>query len=139
MSGRVTQKEIARKAGVDASTVSLALAGHPRIPESTRAHIRQVAAELGYRPDPALSSIAAARWQGRRDAKGTALAFLADDLKTAEIELKLYLEGVRQQAGLLGYGIEARMASRGRIHVFSALDDIDALRNCDPEAVVTIS
>jgi DNA-binding LacI/PurR family transcriptional regulator len=106
MKKRITQRDIAKKAGVDVSTVSLALSSHPRIPEVTRARIEAVAKELGYRPDPALSSIASARWKGRRDDKGTTLAFLVDDLKTAEIELKLYLDGVRQQADLLGYHVE---------------------------------
>lgn len=106
MTQRITQKDIARKTGVDASTVSLALSGHPRIPTATRARVEAAAKELGYRPDPALASIAAARWKGRRDAKGTTLAFLVDDLKTAEIELMLYLDGVRQQADLLGYRVE---------------------------------
>lgn len=106
MERRITQKDIAKKAGVDGSTVSLALSGHPRIPGATRARIEAVAEELGYRPDPALATIAAARWKGRRDARGTTLAFLADDLKTAEIELKLYLDGVQHQADLLGYRVE---------------------------------
>lgn len=106
MEKRITQRDIAKKAGVDVSTVSLALSSHPRIPEATRTRIETIAKELGYRPDPALASIAAARWKGRRDNKGTTLAFLADDLKTAEIELKLYFNGVRQQAELLGYHVE---------------------------------
>lgn len=106
MNPRITQKDIAREAGVDASTVSLALSGHPRIPEATRSRIQAIAEKLGYRPDPAFAGIAAARWKGRRDARGTTLAFLVDNLSTAEIELKLYLQGVRQQADLLGYRVE---------------------------------
>lgn len=106
MQKRVTQRDIAQKAGVDVSTVSLALNKHPRIPATTRARILDIAQELGYRPDPALSSIAASRWAGHRDARGMVLAFLVDDLRKAEVELKLYLEGVRQQADSLGYLLE---------------------------------
>lgn len=107
MPGRISQRDIARRAGVDVSTVSLALGDHPRIPAATKARIRTWADELGYRPDPALSSIAANRWQGRRDVKGVTLAFLSDDLRTAEPELKLYHQGIVRQAAELGYGVQA--------------------------------
>lgn len=103
---RVTFMDIAREAGVDKSTVSLALSGHPRISAATRERVRAVAKRLGYAPDPALSSLAAARWQGRRDHKGLVLAFVCDDLKKAEPELRACLAGVRRQAALLGYGVE---------------------------------
>jgi len=107
MSARTTQREIARAAGVDVSTVSLALHSHPRIPAETRNRIQALAGEMGYRPDPALSSIAASRWQGRRSLKGIVLAFLSDDLGIAEPELKLYHQGLLRQAGELGYGVDA--------------------------------
>lgn len=105
MKQRVGQRDIARECGVDVSTVSLALSGHPRIPEATQARVRAVAERLGYRPDPALASIAASRWQGRRSVAGTMLAFLVDDRKNPEPELKLYEAGIRRQAELLGYGV----------------------------------
>ena len=103
---RVTFLDIAREAGVDKSTVSLALSGHPRISAATRERVRAVAERLGYAPDPALSSLAAARWQGRRDHKGLVLAFVCDDMRTAEPELRAYFAGVKRQAALLGYGVE---------------------------------
>jgi len=107
MPKRITQRDIARAARVDVSTVSLALHAHPRIPAATRNRIQSLAGKMGYRPDPAFASIAACRWQGRRNVKGIMLAFLADDLRSAEPELKLYHQGIVQQAGALGYGVEA--------------------------------
>ncbi len=104
---RVTFLDIARAAGVDKSTVSLALSGHPRISEATRERVRAVAEKLGYAPDPALASLAALRWRGapgRR--KGLVLAFVCDDLRKAEPELRACLAGVKRQAALLGYGVE---------------------------------
>lgn len=98
--------DIAREAGVDKSTVSLALSGHPRISAATKERVRAVSERLGYAPDPALSSLAAARWQGRRDHKGVVLAFVCDDLKKAEPELRACLAGVKRQAALLGYDVE---------------------------------
>lgn len=45
---RITMRAIAEKAGVSTSTVSLALSGHPRIPERTRRQIRELAEAMGY-------------------------------------------------------------------------------------------
>ncbi len=42
-------KDVARKAGVDVSTVSLAINNDPRIKDETRARIIAIASELGYR------------------------------------------------------------------------------------------
>lgn len=106
MNKRVTQRDIAAAAGVDVSTVSLALHAHPRIPVSTRERIRLLANEMGYRPDPALSSIAGLRWQGKRDVKGCVIGFLADAPEEAEIEVTMQQRGIRDQAAALGYGVE---------------------------------
>ncbi|GAB4196252.1 MAG: LacI family DNA-binding transcriptional regulator [Phycisphaeraceae bacterium] len=47
----VTLKEIAEKAGVSLTTVSIALGSEGRISEATRKRIRALAEELGYRPN----------------------------------------------------------------------------------------
>lgn len=104
---RITQRDIAREAGVDVSTVSLCLSAHPRIPERTREKVLSVATRLGYQRDPALAAIASCRWSGRRDNTGLVIAFVVDDLESAEIELRLYLEGAKDRAEALGYRIEA--------------------------------
>lgn len=44
----VTQKQIAEQLGVSHQLVGLALNGHPRVSEETRAKIKETAAELGY-------------------------------------------------------------------------------------------
>ncbi|WP_064076981.1 LacI family DNA-binding transcriptional regulator [Prescottella equi] len=46
----VTSYEVARRAGVSQSTVSRALRGDPRVVESTRERIRELAREMGYVP-----------------------------------------------------------------------------------------
>ncbi len=106
MSRRVTQRDIAREAGVDVSTVCLSLNGHPRIPAATRERIAALAQTMGYRPDPALSSIAMTRWQGRRDVAGLVIGFLGDAKAETEIEARIQEEGAREQAQALGYGLE---------------------------------
>jgi DNA-binding LacI/PurR family transcriptional regulator len=45
-------KDVARAADVSKAMVSHALSGEGRIPRQTRARVRRVAEELGYRPDP---------------------------------------------------------------------------------------
>ena len=47
---RVILKDIARKAGVHVTTVSLALRNHPRLPEITRKRIRRLRAKWGTSP-----------------------------------------------------------------------------------------
>ena len=47
----VTIRTIAQKAGVSTSTASRALNDNPRISEKTRARVKKIASELGYRPN----------------------------------------------------------------------------------------
>jgi DNA-binding LacI/PurR family transcriptional regulator len=51
VAGRIGIKEVARAAGVSTTTVSHALSGKGRLPEETRARVREVAEQLGYRPN----------------------------------------------------------------------------------------
>jgi DNA-binding LacI/PurR family transcriptional regulator len=110
MERRPTHQDIALIAQVSQVTVSLALRSHPRIPESTRTRIETIARQIGYRPDPMLSSLVAYR----RDVKGHAhqgtLAWI-DDWKPArkpfvEPEFKGYWSGARERCEQLGYKLE---------------------------------
>ncbi|AOS43568.1 HTH-type transcriptional regulator DegA [Lacunisphaera limnophila] len=58
---RVTLSDIAKKAGVHVTTVSLAMRNHPRLPEPTRQRIQALAQEMGYTPDPLLRALVAYR------------------------------------------------------------------------------
>lgn len=53
----ITIKDLASALGISAATVSRALADHPRIPESTRARVRETAAALGYTANRAAQSL----------------------------------------------------------------------------------
>ncbi len=60
----ITRDEVARAAGVSKVTASIALRGvgansQARVSETTRERIRQLAKELGYRPDVIASSLRA--------------------------------------------------------------------------------
>ncbi len=78
MKRRVTHQDIAQRLGVDKSTVSLALRNHPGVAEETRARVKSMAETLGYRPDPALATLARQRWAGHETGSGAALAYLVD-------------------------------------------------------------
>ncbi len=58
---RVTLSDIAGKAGVHVTTVSLAMRNHPRLPEATRKRIQALAEKMGYKPDPLLRALVAYR------------------------------------------------------------------------------
>src|SRR5687768_6094261 len=109
-SARPTQDDVARRAGVHRTTVSLALQGHPRIPAATRTHIRRIADEIGYVPDPMLSSLVAYRTQKRRAAFHGKLAWLvssADGLNWRDVpHFCVSYEGALGRARRCGFEFE---------------------------------
>jgi len=58
---RPTIHDVASRAGMSKSLVSLALSGSPKVSESSRRRILRAAQELGYRPNAAARSLAANR------------------------------------------------------------------------------
>lgn len=60
-SKRVGIRDVAAEAGVSVTTVSHALNGKGRLPETTRAHVRKVAERLGYRPNPSAQRLVGGR------------------------------------------------------------------------------
>lgn len=111
MEKRITQKDIAERAGVHRGTVSLALRNNPRIPLETRERILQAAQELGYRPDPMLSSLAAYRKRQRSAPFHGVLAWLvnaADGLYDWQsmVHYRDYYMGALQRAEQHGFKLE---------------------------------
>lgn len=100
---RATLADISGRTGYSKSTVSIALRNDPRVPVETRRRIQDVAQRLGYRPDPNLARIAAARWrQGSRSSHVT-IAFLFDSQTPAPSVLQAYRAAARERAAALGY------------------------------------
>lgn len=73
---RVSLKDIAARAGVSVATVSLALRGRGNVAKSTADQVRLVAKEMGYTPNPLLSSLASKRFSQAEAQQGVGLAFL---------------------------------------------------------------
>jgi LacI family transcriptional regulator len=110
----ITLEDIAKAVGTSRSTVSRALRNEPRISEAMRGRVQRVAQELGYRPDPAMTALAAYRNQVRPPSDHGTLAVLnalpRPNLQLGDDELPLFfrqqLAGVRRRAAALGYRVE---------------------------------
>ena len=65
MPAKATLQDVADRAGVHRSTVSLALRDHPRISEPVRRKVQTLARRLGYRINPLVSALMQSRRSGR--------------------------------------------------------------------------
>jgi len=108
MDSRVTLKDVAKACGKARSTVSMALQGHPRIAESTRRQVEEVADQLGYRPDPGLTALAA--YRHRKSAPGRRVALgIVHSWPSGFASNRFWSRAVaamKQEAEMLGYTIE---------------------------------
>lgn len=107
---RVTLREIAERAGVSHSTVSLCLRGAIVIPEATRTRITSLAEEMGWFPDPMLTALNAYRQQKKGPAFQATLAWI-NHFKDRKIlrsnpDFNLYWEGAVDEARRSGYKVE---------------------------------
>jgi len=143
----LTLADVARVAGVHPTTVSLALRDHPSIPAETRARIRGVAKELGYRRDPLLDAFNFHRVRNAKRPRRLAMAFVVDGTATRFFGPKGYnqlvFDGARAVAEAHNYSLEAFtigpkdmapsrlktiLATRGITGVLLSTFDIDTSR-----------
>lgn len=131
MAKRLTQKDIARLAGVSQATVSLVLNGTTedsrRIPEQTRARIQEVIARTGYVADP----VARRMVKGRNDILGVFTYEPAFPSVQADF-FAPFLFGIEEAAHERGYDLllmtAAARGSDGRKKIF---DETNRLRLAD--------
>jgi LacI family transcriptional regulator len=107
---RVTLRDIARRAGCHFSTVSLALRNRPGVPPATRDRLQRLARELGYRPDPLLSSLSSYRSTIDRGPYRASLAWVTNfptrhGWREEEI-FHEYFTGARDRAHALGFRLQ---------------------------------
>ncbi|WP_338090938.1 LacI family DNA-binding transcriptional regulator [Pelagibacterium halotolerans] len=122
MSSRMTQKAIAKLAGVSQATVSLVLNGNAddrrRIPEQTRERIQKVIAETGYVADP----VARRMVKGRNNILGVFTYEPAFPSAQADF-FAPFLFGIEEAAQEAGYDLllmtSAGRGADGRKQIFS--------------------
>jgi LacI family transcriptional regulator len=108
----ITQKDIAARAGVHITTVSLALRNHRSIPPATRDKIQNLAKEMGYRPDPGLSSLMAYRRSARPSRPQGTIAWVTNYRTrngwsgNSGTCFELYRDGAAEQLARHGYRLE---------------------------------
>lgn len=107
----ITIYDIAKRAGVSHTTVSLALRNHFRISEKRRNAIRLIASEMGYAPDPFLATLASYRSQIRTAKVQSAIAWInhweqPEQLRGGFREFDLYWQGASRAAKRFGYNLE---------------------------------
>lgn len=106
-----TLREIARRAGVSHTTVSLSLRNHPSIPEPTRERLRHLADELGYRSNVLVSALMSQVRLKQHKSGPEIVGFLtggptADEWKNHSASVGFY-EGARRRAQQIGMRVEA--------------------------------
>lgn len=106
----VTQADVARAAGVNRATVSLAVRNHPSISPATRDRIQKIAAELGYRLDPMLSALATYRNSQRPPEYRGTLAWIAHTTEKfrwrMNAHFSAYFAAAQKRAAFHGYRID---------------------------------
>ncbi len=107
---KITLGEIAEKAGVTRMAVSLALRGKAGVSDATRVRVLEIAAQLGYRPDPEVSNLMARIRAKTPTTTKACLALLTAGPTTPgskrSITERKYVEGVVSRADEYGYRIE---------------------------------
>ena len=107
----ITLKDIAKKADLHFTTVSMALKGDPRIKEATRMRVEMIATQMGYRRDPMLGALARRRWGSKASRFHGSIGFLtayddADAWRKLPFILGLY-EGAAAQTKEAGWNLDA--------------------------------
>lgn len=111
MKSPVTLQTIATKAKVSKVTVSRALRNHPSIPAATCQRIQRIAAQLGYRTNPLVSTLMAQVRNGRLPASQPTIAYLTtntdlNELTPGQTHAADILHGAIARGTALGYRIE---------------------------------
>ena len=105
-----TLQDVAARAGVHRSTVSLALRDSRSISAGTREKVRRIAEELGYRANPLIAALMRSRRTGRR-VKHVALAYVTCHptrygWRPPSHDRPDYFPGAEARAKELGYKLE---------------------------------
>ena len=102
--------DIAKRAGVHVTTVSMALRNHRNLPTHTIERIQKLAEEMGYRPDPALQALTAYRHQKKIPVVNATIAYLTNwgtefGWRDHPAHLQFF-NGAKKHARRLGYKLD---------------------------------
>jgi LacI family transcriptional regulator len=107
---RTTLADVARKAGVHVTTVSMALRNHPRLPAATRERLQALAGRMGYAHDPHLQALVAYRCMSMPRQRPPTIAYVTNwntrhgwQRVTAHPE---FHAGAQAKAAELGYKLD---------------------------------
>jgi LacI family transcriptional regulator len=102
-----TMADVARRLGVHVSTVSRALRQSAGVSAELSQRVRQVAADLGYRPNPLVAALIRSRRNPHRQKFHASLGYLTPRWPAGEHayrrDYQLLLEGARARADGFGY------------------------------------
>ncbi|GHC03457.1 LacI family DNA-binding transcriptional regulator [Cerasicoccus arenae] len=104
MARYVTIKDIANRAEVHYSTVSLALRNDPRLAQETRNKIQALAEEMGYVPSAAMKALCAYRESNKLQPIRSGLAYLTNMPRDDSFGSMVY-QRARNKASSLGYDL----------------------------------
>jgi len=106
----ISQHQIAKKLGISQATVSMALAGNPRVSAATRERIASIAAELSYHPDPGLRALGRYRRAVRPATYHATLAWIhnlgSPDWWKHSAVFRVVFDAASKRAERLGYQLE---------------------------------
>ncbi|MDF3129467.1 LacI family DNA-binding transcriptional regulator [Kiritimatiellaeota bacterium B1221] len=102
----VTMRDVAKAAGVNASTVSRALRNDPNVSKKRREEIIALAEKIGYRPNPYVQAFTAHVRGYRRLPSHAPIAVLENRDASNSAYNELYIQGATQHAYAQGYKIE---------------------------------
>lgn len=113
-----TIRSLAALAGVSRTTVSLALQNHPRLPESTRRRIQELAAQHGYRQDPVVAALMNKLRTARSTRAAERLTFVSTwaafpGWQQRHLNEACFLRGVKERAFELGYDVDHVCCNEG--------------------------
>lgn len=105
-----TLQDVAEKAGVHRSTVSLAMRDHPRISADVRKRVQRIAAQIGYRANPLVTALMRSR-RTKRSARDVVIAYVTNyptryGWRPPHHDRPDYFPGAARRAEELGYKLE---------------------------------
>jgi DNA-binding LacI/PurR family transcriptional regulator len=125
---RHSLRQVADAAGVSAMTVSRAFRKHAAVRPDLRARILELAKEMGYSPDPRITSVMGALVRRTQPAYRESLAYIGYRHDDANVFMNRFQEGAVKRATNLGYHVD-QIWLKEKGMIFSRLDRLLRTRN----------